>query len=432
MKKKNTIISVLLILILFLENSDIANASITRTNYFFLHDYTTSAKEQVELIQNGIYTMKYQLDGGQNSWLNVLSYTANQLPIQLHAPAKKGFQFEGWYKDKNYTQPIDTISSQDTGLVLLYAKWSRRFSNETSVDKYAYKTTFLSGSSSTTLNRLNYRFLKKVNIPGMPDSTASNNIKKQIEDNSQIPQGITFTEDYILITAYSSKNRTTPGSLYVFNRENSKYLTTIKLKAGSHLGGIAYDGTNVWICHSENWTLEKIPFYYIEKAVHLNISTNVDVSSGSSYYKIGNRPSCVTYYKGKLYVATQSSIFNSVMVAYKFDGKKLVKKNKYTIPKNVQGVTFNDESEVFLSTSYGRTKSSYLKVYRSLDSMNRNPKKFKLRVEMPPCSEEIAVYGDDLFILFESAGAKYFTGTDGNGISKSPIDKILSLEINSL
>ena len=44
---------------------------------------------------------------------------------------------------------------------------------------------------------------------------------------------------------------------------------------------------------------------------------------------------------------------------------------------------------------------------------------------MPPCSEEVAIADGTVFVLFESASAKYFEGTDGMGKSPAPIDKFI-------
>ena len=64
-----------------------------------------------------------------------------------------------------------------------------------------------------------------------------------------------------------------------------------------------------------------------------------------------------------------------------------------------------------------------------MDSKTRNPYK---SIEMPPCSEEVDIDGDTIYMIFESAGEKYFEGTDGKGSSDSPIDKILTIDIDSL
>ena len=51
---------------------------------------------------------------------------------------------------------------------------------------------------------------------------------------------------------------------------------------------------------------------------------------------------------------------------------------------------------------------------------------------MPPCSEEIALTEEQIYVLFESAGEKYLEGTDGRGKSIAPIDEILAIWKNSV
>ena len=51
---------------------------------------------------------------------------------------------------------------------------------------------------------------------------------------------------------------------------------------------------------------------------------------------------------------------------------------------------------------------------------------------MPPCSEEIAIADDNVYVLFESACLRYFEGTDGKGNSSSPIDKVLEVTVASI
>ena len=45
--------------------------------------------------------------------------------------------------------------------------------------------------------------------------------------------------------------------------------------------------------------------------------------------------------------------------------------------------------------------------------------------------EEIDIDDGNLCVIFESAGEKYFEGTDGKGVSTSPIDKILQIDLES-
>ena len=55
-----------------------------------------------------------------------------------------------------------------------------------------------------------------------------------------------------------------------------------------------------------------------------------------------------------------------------------------------------------------------------------------MKVEMPPCSEELELVDGEIYILFESAGEKYLEGTDGKGTSASPVDEILVLPKESV
>jgi hypothetical protein len=122
------------------------------------------------------------------------------------------------------------------------------------------------------------------------------------------------------------------------------------------------------------------------------------------------------------------------MVAYHLDDTtgKLTALSEYKIPAKVQGIVFDEDGGVYLSTSYGRSESSYLLCYPSVIALATSPSHPAKRVEMPPCSEELEVYGDNLYVLFESAGEKYLEGTDGKGKSLSPLDKLLVLPLSQL
>lgn len=79
----------------------------------------------------------------------------------------------------------------------------------------------------------------------------------------------------------------------------------------------------------------------------------------------------------------------------------------------MQGVTFDDSGNVYLSTSYGRNQSSYLYCYDSVTALATLLKHPRKKVEMPPASEELDVRDNTLYILFESAGEKYYEEPTG-------------------
>ena len=46
--------------------------------------------------------------------------------------------------------------------------------------------------------------------------------------------------------------------------------------------------------------------------------------------------------------------------------------------------------------------------------------------------EQLAIADNNIYIIFESASMKYFEGTDGNGTSTAPIDKVLEVTVASV
>ena len=203
---------------------------------------------------------------------------------------------------------------------------------------------------------------------------------------------------------------------------------------GELSGAFAFDGENVWICHSNSNTLERISYEYITTIANDVPGYCIDASALSDEYRLKNTPSCITCYGGRLWVATHTRFFDSEMYSYSYDKEadKLTAVSSYNLPSKVQGVAFDDNGSIYLSTSYGRNNSSYLKVYASLLALDKKPNDPKVKVEMPPCSEEVAIADDTVFVLFESASAKYFEGTDGMGKSPAPIDKLLEVSVASI
>ena len=225
-----------------------------------------------------------------------------------------------------------------------------------------------------------------------------------------------------------------PGALMVFDRETGDYLVTLGMKKDSHLGGVAFDGENLWVCHSNSNTLERISYEYIRLIAEDAPGYCIDASAISDEYYLRNTPSCITCYGGRIWVATYNKMFRSKMYAYTYDTQldKLVALSNYNIPCKVQGIAFDSQGAVYLSTSLGRSNSSYLKVYSSLIALNQSPSTPSVKVEMPPCSEEIAIVDNNLYVLFESASSKYFEGTDGKGTSVAPIDKVLKVNVATI
>ncbi len=296
-----------------------------------------------------------------------------------------------------------------------YDYWANRFPNDKRI----------------TLEDLSYAFLEEFSIPGLPTTREADLTDKKSSSLSLYPQGLCIAGEYLLVTAYSDE-KGAPGCLYLFDRETGEYLATLGLRDSSHMGGIACDGENVWICHSDDNTLQRIPYTYIHAVGKAASKQLIDISDWAETYPVQNTPSCITCVGNHILVATTSLLLRSQMVSYRFENGRLIPENTYTIPTKVQGVTVDEDGTVFLSVSYGRRNSSQINVYPSLAELHNPAAEPALMIELPPCSEEIAIDDGHLLVLFESAGYKYFEGSDGLGKTTAPIDKVLSIDLDSM
>jgi len=70
------------------------------------------------------YTITYELDGGVNAESNPIGYTSvSDNSIELAAPTKDGFTFLGWTLGGKGTDYITSISTNQTGTIVVYANW---------------------------------------------------------------------------------------------------------------------------------------------------------------------------------------------------------------------------------------------------------------------------------------------------------------------
>ncbi len=67
------------------------------------------------------YTVKYELDGGENNENNPTEVTIES-EVTLNAPTKEFATFVGWYTDPSFENKVDSIS-QTTANLTLYALW---------------------------------------------------------------------------------------------------------------------------------------------------------------------------------------------------------------------------------------------------------------------------------------------------------------------
>ena len=107
-------------------DSDISNTTLSvvvngQQEELYTHDNVYTVYIPME---DAAYSISYELDGGIQNNDNPSRYYESDGEIQLLAPTKKGYKFEGWYSDSNYTIAMKSISSDSIGDITLYAKWT--------------------------------------------------------------------------------------------------------------------------------------------------------------------------------------------------------------------------------------------------------------------------------------------------------------------
>ena len=242
-------------------------------------------------------------------------------------------------------------------------------------------------------------------IPGLETTNVGG-----FSSKTMCPQGVTFAEDYILVTAYDIAAEEN-SVIYVMDKETRELLTTLVLSSKPHVGGIAYDGYNVWVTNGSK--VSSILFSDIEEAVE----------SGEAYYYVDYNTVCplgittsyCTYYDGKLWVGTYNELKATKMYGYEINeidtAPSLTKVNTIAMPTRVQGVAFTKKGTLILSRS--------CQLYKGLRGYMRQLDVYKPdfsqavdgviplgdlanSVSMPSMNEGIAVDGAYLYVNFES------------------------------
>ena len=433
MKMARIVLCILLVVVLLLEQPQLTKGrgvmerpAVPSLNYKYSINELKNASGSIP-----VYDIVYNLNLGENHYLNPSVYYEQMLPIRLMPPEREGYNFAGWYADSSYKRPVTEVTDCKGGSLILFAKWTKKISDSTNIQMYSYVSGSLTRSPEKKLANMNYRILEDLDIPGMPDTRYQDYITKKIYSVDQCPQGLCVSEDYIFITSYSTDNRDNYGCLHIFDRRNGEYLATLTMKEGSHLGGIAYDGENLWVCHSNHRTIERIDYALVKEIASHKPKRIVEMPPEHEEYKVSNSPSCITFFGGKLWIATHTRFFKSVMKSYRYENGGITAYEEFAIPDKAQGVAFDAGGHVYLSTSFGRDRSSYIKVYESAYALSRQPDKPAQCVEMPPCSEEVAIADDELLVLFESGAQKYMEGTDGKGKARTALDHLVAIHLDS-
>lgn len=258
--------------------------------------------------------------------------------------------------------------------------------------------------------RNNVNFDKSIIIPGLITANVGG-----FSSTNMCPQGITFANHYILITAYDIAGEEN-SVIYVMDKDTNALLTTLVLPSKTHAGGIAFDETNVWV--PTGTRLSSIPFTQIETAAnsgkpyaYVQYNTTIKLSITASF---------LTYHEEKLWVGTYNELSSTTMYSYTIKNKdtkpELAVKDSMLMPNRTQGIAFTREGYLIISrscqTNAGmRGYMHQIDVYKPDLSKGGTLSLGKLinTVEMPSMNEEIMVDENYLYVNYESAAFRKST-----------------------
>lgn len=260
-------------------------------------------------------------------------------------------------------------------------------------------------------------------IPGLV-STQVISGGKTVSSSDYVPQGLCRAGDYLLVTAYEAKKENN-SVIYVIDTNRSELISTLTLPNKYHLGGIAFDGENIWMTGNTSDKYQGEPFVQYmkyEKFLSLlrdNISS-VKEKDISDPVTISNKPSFLAYDNGVLWVGTYVGSRGSsegYMYGYRIvrrDGTTGLNTLMYSviagIDSSAQGADF-DGKYLYVSSSYNAMllglKTSFVTKYdvsglsRGTDTLYVSGREVS-RIEVPKMNEEILVEGQAVYINFES------------------------------
>lgn len=280
-------------------------------------------------------------------------------------------------------------------------------------------------------------------MPGMKNTNVNGT-----NCTTMVPQGICFAKDYMLVSAYDSLEKCN-SVLYVISNtdtKNRKFVATLVLPVKSHVGGIAFDGSYVWITNNGK-KVSSIKYTTLVSKINAakansNKSTSIAFTTTCS---VLTQSSFMTYYDGRLWVGEfkEKGAGDGNMYAYTIssDRKKLTKKYRMTVPDRTQGVCFKD-GYLVVSRSYsrkptGKTYISQLRVYKpSFSSPAKDGliKKNSCRktITLPPMVEGLVVGSTYMYSIYESCATKYYTGNYGGGKCPAPVDRIVAFKFRDV
>jgi hypothetical protein len=265
-------------------------------------------------------------------------------------------------------------------------------------------------------------------IPGL-NGTASLRYSKTLGECTEMtPQGITATDDYLIISAYCHQHQHY-SVLYVLDKDSHEYIKTVVLDGMPHAGSIAYDPD-----HDVLWVATALHGHAAASSILMDDIEQYDdpskAISWNSQQELEDldKDSFLTWHDGYLIAGTYDADADSKVNTYDIDGKgKLIKKSEDKptasdqIAKNMQGYAQND-SYILTSASDGPHLDSTLAVFDADQTSFLDEEALKTWT-LPCRMEQIWIDGNTVYVLFESAAKAY------RDESTDIVDRVLSFDL---
>ena len=246
--------------------------------------------------------------------------------------------------------------------------------------------------------------------------------------NHYIPQGLTYSDQYevVLQTSYNSDHKV--SKLFVIDFYTGNLIKELDLldengKANNHhVGGITTNNKTVWI--SNDYEIEE---YSLEEIINTD---NTSIRSTSTT-KLPIRGDFCTYHDDMLWIGDfylkpfyDVPNGNPLLLGYSIEEDVNYKKPVVAIslPKMVQGLTFNDKNEFIFTESFTYLIKSNFSIYENIlkeeadvtidINDNKVPyydikHRLKKTIKMPPMAEELFYLDGEYYILFENSTDSY-------------------------
>ncbi|MFD1484207.1 hypothetical protein ACFQ5J_03055 [Lacticaseibacillus baoqingensis] len=239
------------------------------------------------------------------------------------------------------------------------------------------------------------------------------------------PQGLALTPNYLVISAYS-RDKHYHSVLYFLDKHTGRLVKQIVLPSNSHVGGLAFDPVSkrLWITTETVAKKASLSAYDAATWQQADFAQHHTATKFDHVITMPNvlRASFITYHNNALYLGFFDKNAQGNFLALPMTkrglpenrgGRNVVLRGDnqlghFATSKRLQGATFY-HGELLFSQSYGPNPSNLLVFDNDgqrtwLDFDGDDTLK---TVTMPPYMEQIAADGEDLYVLFESASAKY-------------------------